>query len=219
MTKLLGTILAGERRSVGRGAGTAPRKRLLLGMLLASVAAVPALAALNVGDAAPDFKTEASLAGKEFTFSLKDALKKGPVVVYFYPSAYTGGCNIQAHTFAVNIDKFHAAGATVIGVSLDSIQRLKDFSADPQYCAGKFPTASDADGAISKSYALKVADAHAGAKDTRGIEIGHGFAERTTFIVTPDGKISATIGGLAPADNVDKALEAVQQLKTGKKGA
>ena len=219
MTRSSGTILAGERRPEGRGVRTAPRKRLLLGMLLASVAAVPALAALNAGDAAPDFKTEASLAGKEFTFSLKDALKKGPVVVYFYPSAYTGGCNIQAHTFAVNIDKFHAVGATVIGVSLDSISRLNDFSADPQYCAGKFPTASDADGAISKSYALKVADAHAGAKDTRGVEIGHGFAERTTFVVTPDGKIAATIGGLAPAENVDKALEAVQQLKTGKKGA
>jgi thioredoxin-dependent peroxiredoxin len=219
MTKSSGTILAGERRSVGRGARTAPRKRLLLGLLLSSVAALPALAALNVGDSAPDFKTEASLAGKEFTFSLKDALKKGPVVVYFYPSAYTGGCNIQAHTFAVNMDKFHAAGATVIGVSLDSITRLNDFSADPQYCAGKFPTASDADGAISKSYNLKVADAHAGAKDTRGIEIGHGFAERTTFVVTPNGKIAATIGGLAPAENVDKALEAVQQLKAGKKGA
>jgi thioredoxin-dependent peroxiredoxin len=193
-------------------------KRLLLGVLLSGVAAVPALAALGVGDAAPDFKTEASLAGKEFTFSLKDALKKGPVVVYFYPSAYTGGCNIQAHTFAENIDKFRAAGATIIGVSLDSISRLNDFSADPQYCAGKFPTASDADGAISKSYNLKVADAHAGAKDTRGVEIGHGFAERTTFVVTPDGKVAATIGGLAPAENVDKALAAVQQLK-GKKGA
>jgi thioredoxin-dependent peroxiredoxin len=192
-------------------------KRLLLGVLFSTVIVVPALAALKAGDAAPDFKTEASLAGKEFTFSLKDALKKGPVVVYFYPSAYTGGCNIQAHTFAVNMDKFHAAGASVIGVSLDSISRLNDFSADPQYCAGKFPTASDANGVISKSYELKVADAHAGAKDTRGVEIGHGFAERTTFVVTPDGKIAATIGGLAPAENVDKALEAVQQLKTGKK--
>jgi peroxiredoxin Q/BCP len=134
------------------------------------------------------------------------------VVVYFYPSAYTGGCNIQAHTFAVNSDKFAAAGATIIGVSLDSISRLNDFSADPQYCAGKFPTASDPDGAIAKSYDLKVAAAHEGAKDTRGVEIGHGFAERTTFVITPNGKISATIGGLAPADNVEQALAAVQKL-------
>jgi peroxiredoxin Q/BCP len=194
-------------------------KRLLLGVLLSAVTVLPAMAALKEGDSAPEFKTQASLAGKAFTFSLKDALKKGPVVVYFYPSAYTGGCNIQAHTFAVNSDKFAAAGATIIGVSLDSISRLNDFSADPQYCAGKFPTASDADGAISKSYDLKVGAAHEGAKDSRGVEIGHGFAERTTFIVTPDGKIAATIGGLAPADNVDKALAAIQQLSVAKGGA
>ena len=187
-------------------------KRLLLGVLLATMTALPALAALKEGDAAPNFKTQASLAGKDFTFSLQDALKKGPVVVYFYPSAYTGGCNIQAHTFAINSDKFAAAGATIIGVSLDSITRLNDFSADPQYCAGKFPTASDPDGAIAKSYELKVAAAHEGAKDTRGVEIGHGFAERTTFIITPNGKVAATIGGLAPADNVEQALADVQKL-------
>jgi thioredoxin-dependent peroxiredoxin len=191
-------------------------KRLLSCVLLSSLIALPALAALKEGDVAPDFKTQASLAGKTFTFSLKDALKKGPVVVYFYPSAYTGGCNIQAHAFAVNSEKFAAAGATIIGVSLDSIARLNDFSADPQYCAGKFPTASDANGAISRSYELKVAEAHQGAKDTRGVEIGHGFAERTTFVVTPDGRIAATIGGLAPADNVDKALAEVQHLAATK---
>jgi thioredoxin-dependent peroxiredoxin len=194
-------------------------KRLALGVLLSGVMALPAVAALKEGDAAPDFKTQASLAGKSFTFSLKDALKKGPVVVYFYPSAYTGGCNIQAHAFAVNSDKFAAAGATIIGVSLDSIGRLNDFSADPQYCAGKFPTASDANGTIAKSYDLMVREGKAGSKDTRGVEIGHGFTERTTFIVTPDGKVAATVGGLAPADNVDKALEAVQQLTTAKGAA
>ena len=193
-----------------------PRKRVVLSVVLSSVIALPAVAALKEGDKAPDFKTQASLAGKSFTFSLKDALKKGPVVVYFYPSAYTGGCNIQAHTFAVNSDKFAAAGATIIGVSLDSIKRLNDFSADPQYCAGKFPTASDADGAISKSFDLKVAEGKPGIKDTRGVEIDHGFAERTTFIVTSDGKIAATIGGISPADNVTKALEEVQHLAAEK---
>lgn len=193
-----------------------PRNRLLLSVVLSGVIAVPALAALKEGDKAPDFKTQASLAGKDFTFSLKDALKKGPVVVYFYPSAYTGGCNIQAHTFAENSDKFAAAGATIIGVSLDSIKRLNDFSADPQYCAGKFPTASDADGSIAKSYDLKVMEGKPGMKDTRGIDIDHGFTERTTFVVTPDGKIAATIGGLKPAENVDKALAEVQQLAAAK---
>jgi peroxiredoxin Q/BCP len=187
-------------------------KRLILVCLLSSAVALPAIAALKQGDAAPDFSAQASFAGKAFTFSLKDALKKGPVVVYFFPSAYTGGCNIQAHTFAVNNDKFVAAGATIIGVSLDSIARLNDFSADPEYCAGKFATASDVDGKISKAFDLTVKEAHAGAKDTRGVEIDHAFTERTTFIVTRDGKVAATIGGLAPADNVDKALEAVQQL-------
>jgi len=216
MTKSSGTILAGDCRPAGRGAGTGPRNRILLSVVLSSVIALPAMAALKEGDKAPDFKTQASLAGKSFTFSLKDALKKGPVVVYFYPSAYTGGCNIQAHTFAVNSDKFAAAGATIIGVSLDSIKRLNDFSADPQYCAGKFPTASDADGAISKSYDLKVAEGKPGIKDTRGVEIDHGFAERTTFIVTSDGKIAATIGGISPADNVTKALEEVQHLAAEK---
>src|SRR5471030_669282 len=187
-------------------------KRMLIASLLAAVFALPATATLKEGDAAPAFKAQASQAGKAFSFSLKDALKKGPVVVYFYPSAFTGGCNIQAHTFAVNHDKFQAAGATVIGVSLDSIARLNDFSADPKYCAGKVPVASDADGKIAASYQLKVAPEEHGAKDSRGIEIGHGFAERTTFVVSADGKIAETIGGIAPAKNVEGALAAVQRL-------
>jgi thioredoxin-dependent peroxiredoxin len=191
-------------------------KRLLIECVALSLVTLPVLAALKAGDAAPQFSAQASLAGKSFNYSLKDALKKGPVVVYFFPSSYTGGCNIQAHTFAVNSDKFAAAGASIIGVSLDSISRLNDFSKDPDYCAGKFPTASDPDGTIAKSFDLKVAEARAGAKDTRGVDIDHGFAERTTFIVTPDGSVAASIGGIAPADNVDKALAAVQALGTKK---
>jgi len=187
-------------------------KHALLGCLLAAAVALPASAALKEGDAAPAFTTQASLAGKAFNYSLKDALKKGPVVVYFYPSAYTGGCNVQAHAFAVNQEKFAALGASIVGVSLDSIARLNDFSADPAYCAGKIAVASDADGRIAKSYDLAVRDAVAGRKDTRGNEIGHGFAERTTFIVTADGKVSAVVGGLAPGANVEQALAAVQKL-------
>jgi len=190
----------------------------LLTCLLASAIALPAMAALKAGDPAPEFTAQASLNGKAFTYSLRDALKRGPVVVYFYPSAYTNGCNVQAHTFAVNKDKFTAAGATIIGVSLDSIQRLNDFSADPNYCAGKFPTASDTGGKIAKQYELAVKEGPPGLKDTRGIEIGHAFAERTTFIVTPDGKIADTIGGLAPDKNVEQALQAVQQLGGKKAG-
>ena len=192
-------------------------KRFLLGCLLSSAIIHPAIAALHEGELAPDFKAQASLAGKTFEFSLQDALKKGPVVVYFYPSAYTGGCNIQAHEFSENQEKFAAAKVTVIGVSLDSIDRLYDFSADPNYCAGKVAVASDVDGKIAKAYDLTVREAVAGKKDTRGVEINHGFAERTTFIVTADGKISATVSGLAPAANVSKALEIVQQLADAKK--
>jgi peroxiredoxin Q/BCP len=187
-------------------------KRFLLACLLSNAITLPAVAALKEGDTAPDFEAQASLAGKPFAFSLKESLKKGPVVVYFYPSAYTGGCNLQAHTFAVNHDKFTAAGATVIGVSLDSIERLNVFSADPEYCAGKVAVASDADGKISKSFDLTVREAAPGKKDTRGEEIKHGFAERTTFIVTPDGRIAATLDGLKPVQNVEKALAVVQQL-------
>ena len=188
-------------------------KRVLLTCLISTAICFPALAALKDGDRAPDFTAQASLAGKEFKFSLKESLKKGPVVVYFYPSAYTQGCNVQAHTFSVNQEKFAAAGASIIGVSLDSIQRLNQFSADPEYCAGKFPVASDASGSIAKSYDLTVKNVP-GIKDTKGNEVDHGFAERTTFVVTPDGKIAATIGGVTPTENVMKALETVQQLKT-----
>jgi peroxiredoxin len=178
-----------------------------------------AIAALKVADTAPDFETQASLAGKNFSFSLKDALKSGPVVVYFYPSAYTSGCNVQAHTFALNQDKFAVAGARIVGVSLDSIGRLNDFSADPEFCAGKVAVASDADGKIAKSYDLAVKESVPGRKDTRGIVIDHGFAERTTFVVAPDGKIAAALGGLAPAANVEKALEVVQQLAAARQSA
>jgi thioredoxin-dependent peroxiredoxin len=188
-------------------------KRFLLTCLVSTAICMPALAALKQGDAAPDFTAKASLAGKEMQFSLKDSLKKGPVVVYFYPSAYTQGCNVQARTFSVNSEKFAAAGATIVGVSLDSIDRLNTFSADPEFCAGKFPVASDADGAIAKSFDLTVRQV-AGIKDTKGADVDHGLAERTTFVVTPDGKVAATIGGMTPTENVMKALEAVQQLKS-----
>jgi peroxiredoxin len=188
-------------------------KRLLFGTLLMSVVALPAMAALQAGESAPQFTAQASLAGKSFTFSLQQALSKGPVVVYFYPSAYTGGCDIEAHTFAQDSDKFATAGATIIGVSLDSIQRLNDFSADPKYCAGKFPTASDVGGAISKSYSIQVHDGRAGLKDVRGVEIGHGFADRTTFVIGKDGKIVTVISKVTPAEHVSKALEVVQHLQ------
>ena len=183
-----------------------------LAALALAVGLSTAHASLAVGDAAPTFDAPASLAGKTFTFSLADALRHGPVVVYFYPSAYTGGCNLEAHTFAVQHTKFLAAGATVVGVSLDDIGRLNTFSADPEYCGGKIAVASDPDGRIARAYALAVRDAAPGRKDTRGVAIAHGFAERSTVVVTPDGRIAATFDGLSPVENVEHALAAVQRL-------
>jgi thioredoxin-dependent peroxiredoxin len=187
---------------------------------MALLFAAPVLAALQTGAAAPDFTAQASLAGKAFTFSLKDALKKGPVVVYFYPSAYTGGCDIEAHTFATDKAKFDAAGATIIGVSADSLQRLNTFSSDPSYCAGKFPVASDAGGKIAASYDLKMEAAQPGLTDVRGAAIDHAFIERTTFVIDRNGKIVATLSSeadhLHPEDHVKKSLAIVQQLQAGK---
>src|ERR1700691_1698212 len=113
-------------------------KRLALGLALTVLVSLPVFAALKIGDMAPDFSARASLAGKEFGFSLQDALKKGPVVVYFYPSAYTQAFDIEADTCPQDKENCDSAGATIIGVSADSVTRLNQFSADPEYCAGKF---------------------------------------------------------------------------------
>src|SRR6201989_469646 len=131
------------------------KKQLVIG-LMAALCATPAFAALKPGDMAPDFTAPGSLGGKDFNFHLKDALKKGPAVVYFYPSAYTGGCDLEAHTFAESSDKFASAGANIIGVSADNLERLNQFAADPNFCAGKFPIASDESTKIAQSYALSV---------------------------------------------------------------
>lgn len=192
--------------------------KLFLVLGLSVVISLPVLAALKVGEKAPGFSARASLAGKEFNFSLANALKKGPVVVYFYPSAFTKGCDLEAHTFAEMKDQFDAAGATIIGVSADSIARLDQFSSDPEYCAGKFPVASDATGSISSSYNLTKTALKAGQKDVRGVDIDHDFIERTTFVVGKDGKIIATLSskddGLSPDEHVKKSLAIVQGLKS-----
>ena len=191
-------------------------KKLLLGLALCALCTAPAFAALKAGDAAPDFTLKGSLGGKDFTFSLKDALKKGPVVVYFYPSAYTGGCDLEAHTFAEQSDKFAAAGSTIIGVSADNLQRLTRFSADPAFCAGKFPIASDEDTKVAASYNLNVTT-RAGAKDVNKDDINHAFIERTTFVIGKNGKILATLSskddGLSPDQHVDKSLAIVTASK------
>lgn len=192
-------------------------KRFLIGALMSGAVMMPAYAALTNGESAPDFTAQASLAGKEFTFSLDAALKKGPVVVYFYPAAYTRGCNIEAKTFADNAEKFAAAGATIIGVSQDNIKKLNDYSADPEYCAGKFPVAADAGGKITASYKLNTMTLDRKVTDTRGADVTHALTERTTFVITPDRKVIATLSSnddkVAPHEHAEKSLEIVQGLK------
>jgi peroxiredoxin Q/BCP len=171
---------------------------------------------LSNGSTAPMFTSKASLAGNEFDFSLKKALAKGPVVLYFYPSAYTGGCDLEAHTFAEFKDKFTAAGATIIGVSADDIQRLQSFSSNPDYCAGKFPVASDSGGTIAATYGLELKPPQPGVKDVTGQQVTHGFIPRTTFIINKDGKIvavfSSTTDHISPDEHVKKSLEIVSKL-------
>jgi thioredoxin-dependent peroxiredoxin len=171
---------------------------------------------LSKGSKAPLFTAKASLSGNDFDFSLKKALAKGPVVLYFYPSAYTGGCDLEAHTFAEFKDKFTEAGATIIGVSADDIQRLNSFSSDSQYCAGKFPVASDPQGKIAESYGLSMRPPQSGVKDVHGQQVTHGFIPRTTFVIDKNGKIVAVFSSendhIAPDEHVKKSLEIVRGL-------
>ncbi|HET6145826.1 MAG TPA: redoxin domain-containing protein [Candidatus Acidoferrales bacterium] len=190
--------------------------KFLLGVAVSLLIGLPVFAALKVGDMAPDFSARGSMGGKEFDFSLEKALKKGPVVVYFFPSAYTKGCDLEAHTFSTEKEKFDAAGATIIGVSADSIARLNKFAADPDFCAGKFPVASDLDKKIATSYNLAINPVKTGQMDVQGNAIDHDFIERETFVIGKDHKIVAAFSskddGISPDQHVAKALAIVQGL-------
>lgn len=190
---------------------------LILGLsLFITQCSFAQLQVLPKGSQAPMFTATASLAGKEFHFSLKRALSKGPVVLYFYPAAYTGGCDLEAHTFAEFKDKFTAAGATIIGVSADNIQRLNSFSSDSDYCAGKFPVASDPNGKIAATYGLKVSPPQPGVKDVRGEQVTHGFIPRTTFVINKKGEVVAVFSSrmdhITPDEHVKRALAIVKSL-------
>ena len=146
-------------------------------------------------------------------------------MVYFYPAAFTGGCNIEAHAFAESKEEFDAVHATIVGVSGDSIERLNAFSADPQYCAGKFPVASDPDGAIGKSFNLnvKVREGAPSYRDTRGVLLDNKVGiERTTFVITPDYEIVAVLSTendkIKMTEHAEKSLVVAQELATRPKG-
>jgi len=166
-----------------------------------SLLAQPAFGALPVGAKAPAFTTQASLAGKPFSFTLAQALKKGPVVLYFFPAAFTKGCTIEAHEFAEATDDFRKEGATVIGISADNIETLNRFSREA--CRDKFAVAS-ATPAIIKAYDVVLPK-----KPT--------LSDRTSYVIAPDGKVIYTHSELSPQNHVKNTMAAVRKWKAEKK--
>jgi len=157
--------------------------------LCVGATATPAAAMLKIGAAAPTFATQASLGGNVFTFNLADALAKGPVVLYFYPAAFTQGCTLEAHDFAAHIGDYKALGATVIGVSGDGIAKLQKFSVSE--CRSKFPVASDA-------------------------TLGMGpvtYSDRTSYVIDKTGKIVYAYRALDPSKHVANTLDALKKLE------
>jgi len=174
-------------------------KRILSTALLLGAIATPALAALKPGDAAPDFTAPATLGGNEFIFSLGDALQKGPVVLYFFPKAFTKGCTAEAHDFAEAAASYTASGATLIGMSADDIDTLHKFST--QECASKFPVAADPDLKVIKAY------------DSVLVRVGSaGVADRISYVIGADGKIAYAYADRNPDKHVENTLAAVKAL-------
>lgn len=172
------------------------KKFAIAAALIGVLAAAPlAYASLAVGAKAPDFSAKASLGGKEFDFSLADALKKGPVVLYFYPAAFTNGCTIEAHNFAEATATYAKLGATVIGVSHDNIETLDKFSVSE--CRSKFAVVADPDQKVIKAY-----DAVLKKKPE--------YADRTSYVIAPDSTVLMTYTDLNPDEHVTRTLAAVQ---------
>lgn len=173
-------------------------KRGILAGVAALALASSAMAALPEGSKAPDFSAQASIGGKEFDFKLTEALKKGPVVLYFYPAAFTPGCTVEAHNFADATDDFAKLGATVIGVSHDDIATLDKFSTTE--CRSKFAVAADPDQKITKAY-----DAVLAKKPE--------YADRTSYVIAPDGKVLLAYTNLNPDQHVVLTMKAVEDWK------
>ncbi len=171
-----------------------------LALCLVAVAAgfgsAPARAELKVGDPAPEFEAEATLAGEPFRFKLADALKKGPVVLYFYPKAFTKGCTIEANRFAEAAPAYAGLGATVIGISGDDIETLNRFSVTE--CRNRFAVASDRGGRIMKAY-----DARMPFSET--------YAKRVSYVISPQGRILHAISSMGPEEHVPSTLGALER--------
>jgi thioredoxin-dependent peroxiredoxin len=181
------------------------RQIMLAAVAAFSLHATAALAALKPGDPAPDFTIQAAQGGKDFSFSLKDALKKGPVVLYFYPKSFTSVCTEEAHEFAEAMDQFAAMNASVIGVSGDGIETQREFST--KECRDKFPVGADPKFTVIKAYdasfALPVA--------------GPVFANRISYVISPEGKILSAVSDSGATKHIENALETVKKWKAGQK--
>lgn len=174
----------------------------ILGLISAAALsfATTVQAALPVGSSAPDFETRGALAGKIFTLKLSDQLKKGPVVLYFFPAAFTPGCTAEAHEFAEATAEFKKAGATVIGMSADPVDKLAEFST--KECSNKFAVAS-AGPKVIQEYDVAL-------KSIPGLT---GKTDRTSYVIAKTGKIAYAYSALDYKDHVKNALAAVKSLK------
>jgi peroxiredoxin len=172
-------------------------RHLIVAAMLAATTA-PASAALSLGTKAPEFSLPATLGGNVFTFNLADALKKGPVVLYFYPAAFTKGCTIEAHDFADAIDQYTALGATVIGVSHDPLDTLQKFSVSD--CRSKFAVAADTSQTVMKSYDSVLPQ-------------NPQYANRTSYVIAPNGTIIYAYTSLDPSLHVQNTLTALKAWK------
>lgn len=170
-----------------------------------SLASLPAQAALKAGDVAPDFSLPAAVGGKDFTFSLADAQRKGPVVLYFYPKSFTRGCTIEAHEFADHAEDFSAAGASLIGVSSDTIETQRDFST--KECRDRFPIGADP--------ALKAITAY-DAKREKPAQSGETLADRISYVVA-DGKVVFALTDSNPIKHVESTLDFVRKWRDAHK--
>jgi len=179
-------------------------KRVTIGLLVVfgSLLTVPAWAGLKPGDAAPDFTAQAAVGGKDFTFSLSDALKRGPVVLYFYPKSFTRGCTIEAHEFAEAADSFAQAGATLIGMSKDTIETQRKFSTEE--CRDKFPVAADPAASVIRSYdAVRIAPTAS----------GETVSERISYVIAPEGKVIYSYSDPAPDKHIENTLAVVRKWR------
>ncbi|EJM96975.1 peroxiredoxin [Herbaspirillum sp. YR522] len=171
-------------------------------LLAAALVTAPAGAVLKPGEKAPDFSAPSSLGGQVSTFSLTSALKKGPVVLYFYPAAFSSGCTVEAHLFAEATDRYKALGATVIGISADNIETLNKFSVSA--CRSKFAVVADVDQKVMKAY-----DSVLNKNPER--------ASRTSYVIAPDHSVIYEYTDMNPEKHVENTMHALEQWSAKKK--